>query len=158
MKIIDSESYNDAWSVKFKLDELISCIKDLQDQDYLNLAELEKARDEIKADMEEYKQSLRNKLKVKEGDIFMTTSSDGISGVRREFYYIKKIDTNKPSPEIEFDYLEVFEGDFKRKISYSEKESDYLECFLNTIANYKQEMGTQVLVGWNYYTNLLNNA
>lgn len=158
MKIIDSESYNDAWSVKFKLDELISCIKDLQDQDYLNLAELEKARDEIKADMEEYKQSLRNKLKIKEGDIFMTTSSDGISGVRREFYYIKKIDTNKPSPEIEFDYLEVFEGDFKRKISYSEKESDFLECFLNTIANYKQEMGTQVLVDWNYYTNLLNNA
>lgn len=158
MKIIDSESYNNAWSVKFKLDELISCIKDLQDQDYLNLAELEKTRDEIKADMEEYKQSLRDKLKVKEGDIFMTTYSDGISGVRREFYHIKKIDINKPSPEIEFDYLEVFEGDFKREISYSEKESDYLECFLNTISKYKQEMGTQVLVDWNYYTNLLNNA
>jgi len=158
MKIIDSESYNDAWSVRFKLDELISCIKDLQDQDYLNLAELEKARDEIKADMEEYKQNLRNKLKVKEGDIFMTSSSDGVSGVRREFYCIKKIDTNKPSPEIEYDYLEVFEGDYKREIKYSKKESDYLECFLNSLSKYKQEMGTQVLVDWNYYTNLLNNA
>lgn len=158
MKIIDSESYNNAWSVKFKLDELISCIKDLQDQDYLNLAELGKARDKIKADMEEYKQSLKDKLKVKEGDIFMTTSSDGISGVCREFYYIKKIDTDKPSPEIEFDYLAVFEGDFKREIRYSKKESDYLECFLNTVAKYKQEVGTQVLVDWNYYTNLLNNA
>lgn len=158
MKIIDSESYNNAWSVKFKLDELISCIKDLQDQDYLNLAELEKARDEIKANMEEYKQSLRDKLKVKEGDIFMITSSDGVSGVRKTFYQITKIRTDKAVPDIEYDLLEVFEGDFKREISYSKKESGYLESFLNTVSGYKQEMGTQVLVDWNYYTNLLNNA
>ena len=158
MKIINSDSYHNAWNVNYKLDELIGYLKELPGQDYLDVSELEKKRDKVKADMEEYKQSLRNKLKVKEGEIFMTTSSDGISGVRREFYYIKKIDTNKPSPEIEFDYLEVFEGDFKRKISYSEKESDYLECFLNSLSKYKQEMGTQVLVDWNYYTNLLNNA
>ncbi len=158
MKIIDSESYNNAWSVKFKLDELISCIKDLQDQDYLNLAELEKARDEIKADMEKYKQSLRDKLKVKEGDIFMITSSDGVSGVRKTFYQITKIRTDKAVPDIEYDLLEVFEGDFKREISYSKKESGYLESFLNTVSGYKQKMGTQVLVDWNYYTNLLNNA
>jgi hypothetical protein len=65
---------------------------------------------------------------------------------------------DKAVPDIEYDLLEVFGGEFKKEIRFCKKESDYLECFLNSLTHYKQEMGTQVLVDWNYYTNLIKDA
>lgn len=91
---------------------------------YVNLGELEKAKEEVEKDIEEYQKKLVTSCPaLKVGTIIRISGGDGISYSQRDYYKITKITDS----HIYFDHIVVVYGDYGNELKVDKKSKDRKE-------------------------------
>lgn len=157
MKIENLDQRLAAWEIGWRAKDLIESIQALPEQDYFNVAEVENAIKNVNIDIDAYYKRKQEELDdlLKVGEIYMTTESDGVSGV--EYTYIELIGFNKEMEEIVCNLLTRRVGEFDNCLEYKEKESlslDYVKGDFGKNAKTGPEVRTEFL----RYQNILKNA
>jgi len=123
MKIENLDQKLAAWEIRWRAKDLLEAIQALPEQDYFNAAEVENSIKNVDTDMDAYYKRKQKELDdlLKVGEIYMTTESDGVSGV--EYVYLELTGFNKEMEEIECNLLTRRVGEFDNCLEYKEKES-----------------------------------
>lgn len=161
MKIKNQDEQFEVTFASAKISELISELNSLKNQDYFDIEELKRIQDRMQEDKAEYIREAKEELKqyLGVGRIIKVVTSDGVSGVRSKYYKFTNIDLENRG-EITYDLLEVFEGEFERKIEHKVKEKEYIDFLLNDFRYVydSPREGEEVNKEWEKFINLLNYA
>lgn len=120
---LTEENIGDAIGLKEDLEYMIDRFK-TDGLGYVKIEDLEKAKDEVEKDIEEYQKKLVTSCPaLKVGAIIRIAGGDGISYSQRDYYKITKI-TNS---HIHFDLVTVVRGDYGNEIKVNMRSKDRKE-------------------------------
>ena len=157
MKIENIDQRQAAWDIRWRAKELLEAIQALPGQDYFNATEVENTIKKVDTDTNEYYERKRKELDsmFKVGEIYMTSESDGVSGV--EYVYLELTGFNKEMEEVVCNLLTRRVGEFDNCLEYKEKESFSLDYVKGDFGK-NAKTGPEVRAEFLRYQNILKNA
>ena len=159
MKIKDQNEKFEVTFASAKISELIDELNSIKDQDYFDIEELKRIQDRMRDDIANYIKATKEEIKqyLGVGRIIKIVTSDGISGTNSKYYKFTKIDLEKRG-QITYDLLQVFDGEFERRVEHKINETEYVDILLDDFRYSYDSLkeGEDVNKEWEYYLSLIN--
>jgi len=123
---LDGKNIRNAIGLKEDLEYMIDRFK-TDGLGYVNLGELEKAKEEVTKDIAEFQKKQETECPaLKVGAIIRISSGDGISYSQGDYYLITKITDS----HIHFDQITVVHGDYGNEIKVNKESKDRKEDWI----------------------------